>query len=298
MASPVPLGVSLPAVQQIPARVRDWERTVGGPEIVRAAQAAERAGFDWVSCSDHVLVPASRAGAMGATWYDAGSTLAFVAGATSRIGLLSHVLVLPYRHPLVVAKQYGTLDHLSGGRVILGVGSGHLKPEFAVLGAAYERRGRASDECIGAIAAAWEQDVAAYAGETVAFRDVMVSPRPARRPRPPIWVGGNSRAAVRRAALHAEGWVPWQIGVDEYAAAATWARAQRTEAGRAGAFTLVAPLEVAADATVDGVVASAAAWRRAGATAFHVGVAAGSLDELLTRFEWFGGRVRPLLEDV
>src|SRR5207237_1404174 len=87
---------------------------------------------------------ASRADAMGATWYDAGSTLAFVAGATTRIALLSHVLVLPYRHPLVVAKQYGTLDHLSGGRLILGVGSGHLKPEFAVLGAAYARAERAT----------------------------------------------------------------------------------------------------------------------------------------------------------
>src|SRR5207253_11248119 len=98
------------------------------------------------SSSVHVAVPASGAAAMGATWFDAGSTLAFVAGATTRIRLLSHVLVLPYRHPLVVAKQYGTLDHLSGGRVILGVGSGHLKPEFAILGADYERRGRVTDE--------------------------------------------------------------------------------------------------------------------------------------------------------
>src|SRR5262245_49988521 len=102
-------GVALPAVQQIPSRVRPWERGVGGPEMLAAARAAEAAGFDWLSCSDHPLVPVSRAEAMGATWFDAGSTLAFVAGVTSRIGLLSHVLVLPYRHPLVVAKQYGTL---------------------------------------------------------------------------------------------------------------------------------------------------------------------------------------------
>src|SRR5439155_837927 len=80
----------------------------GGAQIVEAARMAERAGFDWVSCSDHVAVPVSRAAAMGATWFDAGSTLAFVAGATTRIRLLSHVLVLPYRHPLVIAKQYGT----------------------------------------------------------------------------------------------------------------------------------------------------------------------------------------------
>src|SRR5262249_43010424 len=155
-------GTSLPGVQQIPSRARSWEKAIGGAEILAAARAAERAGFDWVSCSDHALVPLSRAQAMGPSWYDAGSTLAFVAGATQRIRLLSHVLVLPYRHPLVVAKQWGTLDHLSGGRVILGVGSGHLKPEFKVLGADYEHRGPVSDDVLRAISAAWESEVACF----------------------------------------------------------------------------------------------------------------------------------------
>src|SRR5581483_8196038 len=126
-----PFGVGLPGVQQIPSRVQPWERELDGDALIAVARAAEDAGFAWVSASDHVAVPASRAAAMGATWYDAGSTLAFVAGGTRKIRLLAHVVVLPYRHPLVVAKQWGTLDRLSGGRVILGVGSGHLKPEFA-----------------------------------------------------------------------------------------------------------------------------------------------------------------------
>jgi probable F420-dependent oxidoreductase len=289
-------GTSLPAVQQIPGRTRPWEKDVGGAEILQAARAAERAGFAWVSCSDHVAVPASRAQAMGATWYDAGSTLAFVAGATTRIGLLSHVLVLPYRHPLLVAKQYGTLDRLSGGRVILGVGSGHLKPEFRVLGADFERRGRVSDEYIGAIAAAWTDEIAAFAGETVSFREVMVSPRPSQCPRPPIWVGGNSRAAARRAARHGDGWVPWELTPEECARATAMARRFRAEARRPDDFDVIAPLAVASDAEPGKVVSAVAEWRRAGATACHVGLSTRSFEEFLARLEWFGGHVIARLE--
>jgi probable F420-dependent oxidoreductase len=282
-------GTALPAVQQIPSRSRPWEREVGGAHILEAARVAERSGFAYVSCSDHVLVPVSRAAVMGATWYDAGSTLAFVAGATSRIRLLSHVLVLPYRHPLVVAKQYGTLDHLSGGRVILGVGSGHLKPEFAVLGVDFDRRGRVSDEYIQAIAAAWVNEVARFEGETVAFRDVIVSPRPARRP--PIWVGGNSRAAVRRAARHGDGWVPWELSPTEFASAAAYAKRLRAAAGGADDLTLVAPLSVSDTATRDELVRRIEEWRMAGATALHVGIGATSFSQFLDRLEWFGTQV-------
>jgi len=288
-------GTSLPGVQQIPARAQAWERAIGGAQVLEAARAAERAGFDWVSCSDHVAVPVSRAAAMGATWFDAGSTLAFVAGATTRIRLLSHVLVLPYRHPLVVAKQYGTLDHLSGGRVILGVGSGHLKPEFTALGADFDRRGTVSDEYLAAIAAAWTEEVARFEGETLAFRDVIVAPRVAQRPRPPIWVGGNSRAALRRAARLADGWVPWQLEPEACAAAVADARRVRVEAGGPEAFEVVAPLAVPAGVTADALVAAVARWRTAGATAFHTGIAARDLADLLARLEWFGREVIPLV---
>src|SRR5262249_32955452 len=126
--------------------------------------------------------------------------------------------------------------------LILGVGSGHLKPEFKTLGADFERRGRVSDEYLRAIAAAWEQDVARFEGDTVSFHDVMVSPRVAQRPRPPFWVGGNSPAALRRAARLGEGWVPWQLGPEEFAGLAERARRLREESGRSGPFELVAPL--------------------------------------------------------
>ena len=287
-------GIGLPGVQQIPSRSPTWERAVGGAEMLAAARAAEAAGFDWVACSDHVFVPASRAEAMGPTWYDAGSTLAFVAGVTKTIRLLSHVLVLPYRHPLVVAKQFGTLDHLSGGRLVLGVGSGHLKPEFKVLGADYERRGKISDEYLRAILAAWSAPVAAFDGETVAFRDVMVSPAAVQRPHPPVWVGGNSRAAVRRAARLGDGWIPWELSPEALAAAVQQVNAFRTEAGRSGPFEVAAPLGVPADADAGSVVGAAERLRAAGATAFHVGIAgARSLAEHLDRVAWCGDRFIP-----
>src|SRR5262249_44763664 len=122
-------GLSLPIIQQVPGTVAEWERTAGGDEILAIARAADRLGYRYLTCSDHVMVARAYAPTMGATWYDPAPTLGFIAGATERIGLLTHVIVLPYRHPLATAKTYATLDRLSGGRVILGVGSGHAKPE-------------------------------------------------------------------------------------------------------------------------------------------------------------------------
>ena len=292
----VRFGLGLPIVQQVPMRAQAWEANAGGPELVRIAQAADGLGFTHLSASDHVLVPRSRADAMGAPWYDAAVTLAFLAGVTQRIRLLSHVIVLPYRHPLLVAKAFGTLDHLSRGRVILGVGSGHLKPEFRILGAPYERRGAISDEYLQAIAAAWEKEVAEFRGETVSFRDVLVAPRPVQRPRPPIWVGGNSPAVVRRAARYADGWIPWQLGPEEFGAAVARAAKIAGEAGRTTPLDFVAPMTISTtDKTAD-ALQQVRAWRAAGATSFHVGLANRSLDEFLERMEWFAGEVMPRCE--
>src|ERR1044071_8279424 len=128
-------GLSLPVIQQVPGKAAEWERGAGGREILAIATAADRLGYRYVTCSDHVRVAASYAPTRGATWYEPAATLGFVAGATERIELLVHVAVLAYRHPLVTAKTYATLDRLSGGRVVLGVGAGHAKPEFRALGA-------------------------------------------------------------------------------------------------------------------------------------------------------------------
>jgi probable F420-dependent oxidoreductase len=284
-------GLGLPVVQQVPARAAAWERDAGGSEIREIARAAERLGYRWVTCSDHVLVAVSQAASMGETWYEPSATLGFVAGATDRIALLTHVLVLPYRHPLVAAKTYATLDRLSGGRVILGVGSGHAKPEFRILGAPYENRGRFTDEAIEAIRAAWRDGVSSHDGDLVKFRDAVVSPRPARPGGPPIWVGGNGAAALRRAARLGDGWIPWQLSPDDFAAAARAGERMRVECGRRAPFEWIAPLAVAREASRADVREAVERWARAGATAFHVGLAARSFADYLERLDWFATEV-------
>ena len=288
-------GLGLPIVQQVPGRARAWEASAGGPELIRIARHADRLGFAHVSCSDHVVVPRSRASVMGTPWYDVAVTLAFLAGVTRRIRLLSHVLVLPYRHPLVTAKAFGTLDRLSNGRVILGVGSGHVKSEFRVLGVPYERRGALTDEYLQALREAWSHELAAFAGRDVAFEDVIVDPRPLERSpesaSPRIWIGGNSRAAVRRAARYGDGWIPWEIAPSAFAALAAEGRDIAVACGRRIALDFIAPLTVALGDEATTVLERIEEWRRAGATEFHVGIAHRTLEDFLARIEWFASEI-------
>src|SRR5690606_9402467 len=136
---------------------------------------------------------------MSATWYDTIATLGWLAALTSRTHLLSHVYVLPYRHPLATAQSFMTLDHLSGGRAILGAGAGHLESEFTLLGADYAARGRAVEAAIGPIRAAFAEEYPTVGGPGAEV-GVGMAPRPSRPGGPPIWIGGSSKAAITRAA--------------------------------------------------------------------------------------------------
>jgi probable F420-dependent oxidoreductase len=284
-------GIGLPIVQQVPTQAQGWEAGAGPAELLQIARAADQLGFAWITCSDHVAVPASYAPSMGATWYEPATTLAYLAAATQRVRLLSHVLVLPYRHPLLAAKMFATLDVLSGGRAVIGVGSGHLKPEFASLGVDHEQRAAISDEYLQALAAALEQEVSSFAGKFVRWRDMLVAPRPVQRPHPPIWVGGNTAAVARRAGRHGDGWVPWQITPEEFAQRAGVARIARAASGRRGPFALVAPLLAARLDDCAALRREIDVWRQAGATAFHVGFRHRSADDLVALLERFRAEI-------
>src|SRR5262245_21686660 len=169
---------------------------------------------------------------MSTTWYDCVTTLAYVAALTHRIRLLSHVYVLPYRHPLVVAKQWMTLDALSAGRAILGVGAGHVAAEFDALGVDFSRRGALLDEAIDAVREAFAGEYTTHEGDAWSYGEVGLTPRPVQAS-PPIWVGGSSPAALRRAAERGDGWLP--TGPPEGGMSAGIARIHelRARAGRA-----------------------------------------------------------------
>jgi len=201
-------GMQLPVAAQSKAFVAPWEADAGTNEILRIAQACDRSGFFYLAVSDHVCVTREAAAAMSTVWYDAIATLGFLAAATRNVRLLSYVFVLPYRHPLMTAKSFMTLDALSNGRVILGAGAGHLRGEFETLGVEFEKRGRLLDEAVDAVIKAFLDEYPKHDGPAWKFSDRGLKPRPLQKPRPPIWIGGSTPAALRRAARRGDGWLP------------------------------------------------------------------------------------------
>lgn len=182
-------GMQLPIQSQSTIYAEPWEASATALDLAEVARAADRAGFGYLATCDHVAIPRRLAGAMSTVWYDPVATLAFLAGITERVRLLSHVAILGLRHPLLSAKQYATVDHLSGGRLVLGVGAGHVQEEFEALGVDFAGRGAVLDETLDALRAALgPEEYPEFEGERFAFKDLGQLPRPA-QPRIPVWVG-------------------------------------------------------------------------------------------------------------
>lgn len=175
------------------------------------ADVAETLGYHFVMISDHVAVTPDVATRYPAPLYDPFLALAWLAARTRRMALGTTVIVLPYRHPLAVARLAANLDRLSGGRFILGVGAGWARQEFEALGLPFEQRGAMTDEYLDVIRKAWTADVVSHEGRFIRCRDVHTSPRPVQEPHPPIWVGGASPAALRRTVRHGDAWHPIRL---------------------------------------------------------------------------------------
>lgn len=221
-------------------RLPDSWRAANPAAIRQVAILAESLGFFGVSVHDHILLDPGSAPCFAGdgdnrTVYSSLPVLSWVAGVTSSVKLITTVIVAGYRHPVILAKDTATLDSLSGGRLILGFGVGASRSrqsaegfvlskhasiatrEFDALGV-HGNRGVLADETLQVLAALWGEESASFDGKVVQFRDLDVFPKPVQRPGPPIWIGGRSEAAMRRAAKFADGWCPSHESPEHFAA--------------------------------------------------------------------------------
>lgn len=182
---------------------------------VEIAQKAEELGFDSIWVSDHIVMPERHRGMFSEVFYEPFTLLTYIAAATSKISVGTSVIILPYRNPVVVAKQITTLDILSGGRVMFGIGPGWMREEFNALSVPFNVRGKMTDEYIDAIRELWVSDSPSFKGNFVSYDDIKFEPKPLQKPNPPIIIAGSSEFALKRAALHGDGWQPTWVSPED-----------------------------------------------------------------------------------
>ena len=214
-----------------------WRLTV--QDIVALTQKAEETGWNAVMIPDHVVAMPSTVEHYGPSWPDPFSTLAYLAGRTSRIRLGTSVIVAPYRNPLAQAKAAATVDQVSGGRFICGVGVGWDEGEFKVLNLPFKERGQMTDEYIRIMKAAWRAESLSFDGKYFAFANAGFAPRPVQQPHPPIWIGGSpavlSPPSIRRAVALGDAWHPIALSRGDLQKGVTMLREEAARAGRSPA---------------------------------------------------------------
>jgi probable F420-dependent oxidoreductase len=302
-------GIQLPIQSQSTMYCEDWEASSGPAELARIARRADDSGFFYIAVCDHTFIPERLAGAMSTTWYDTIATLGWLAGITSRVRLMSHVYIATLRHPLRAAKEFATLDLLSDGRLIIGVGAGHVVEEFEILGPEFLDRGKALDESIDGIAAALVDEFPVLAGPRWPASGLGIGPRPLQQPRPPIWVGGSSRPALRRAAARGDGWLPQTAKRSELKAQVAELLEFRNElrdgapiaiGALAGTLHVGEPTWELPRGTVSGspekIAEDLAEFSALGCSHLQLRFPARSVDELCDQMAAFGESVAPLLD--
>jgi probable F420-dependent oxidoreductase len=216
-----------PVLTMLPDNHASWELDATIEDVAQIATAADHLGFSHVSCSEHVVIPTEVAAVRGSRYWDPLATFGYLAAVTTRIRLATNVLVLGYHHPLEIAKRYGTLDQVAGGRLILGLGVGSLEQEFDLLGAPFSDRGPRADDAILALRASLSDPHPRYSGPYYSYADVVLDPC-ARQERVPFWIGGRTARSLRRAVEFGEGWAPF--GLSGRDLATMIASARQTEA--------------------------------------------------------------------
>ena len=290
------LALVTPVLTRHPQNDAAWTQHAGPAELVRIATAADRLGFAHLTCSEHVAIPASVVASRGSRYYDPLATFGYLAALTTRIRFVTHVLVLGYHHPLAIAKRYGTLDRLAGGRLVLGVGVGTLAEEFTLLGAPFAGRGARYEDAIRALRAAFGRRTPAYDGPHYRFADVVVDPC-GLQPDVPIWLGGRSARSLRRALELGDGWDPFGLTLSPLTALLGRARETPAWAARRQPFDLVLPLDERLDPTDAAerrrLIERLEQYRALGATIVHLRFRHASLEQYLDQLEAVAADVAP-----
>ncbi|MET0700868.1 MAG: TIGR03619 family F420-dependent LLM class oxidoreductase [Mycobacterium sp.] len=229
------LGIATPVVTNVAGSALTWEQDATIEDIGRVAETADRLGYHHMTCSEHIGLPSTETDRRGARYWDPLSTFGYVSARTRQIKFATMTLVLGYHHPLAIVKRYGTLDHVSNGRVILGLGVGSLKEEFDLLGAPFDDRGARGDDHLRALRAALASNQPTYDGEFYSFGGLTVDPC-ALQPHLPFWIGGRTKRSLRRAVTLAEGWCPFYVSIET---AAQWLETFDVPSG----FEVVMPAE-------------------------------------------------------
>ena len=221
-------------------------RAASRKTLMQAAQQAESLGYDSVWAADRLVMPwkiettypyskeATFIVPPDRPFFDTLTCLAFLAGCTEKIHLGMSVMVLPYRHPLYWAKIAATIDQLSTGRLILGVGVGWMEEEFTAMNAPFKQRGKVSDEQLTLLKQLWSEEHISFHGRYYNVEDIAFNPKPYRKPRLPIWIGGEGKYAQRRAAIHGDAWFPYFVRItpNELAAGFENVRSEASKVGR------------------------------------------------------------------
>jgi probable F420-dependent oxidoreductase len=281
------LGIMTPVLAQFPGAYSAWEPEGTIDDVARIAQVAERLGYECVTCSEHIAIPAAVPEGQlspGTCYWDPLPTFGYLAAHTARIRLATNILPLPYHHPLEIAKRYGTLDRICGGRLILGVGVGHLKPEFAALGAPFESRNERSDDAIRALRASFGRSQPEYEGPYYRFSGMIIDPCGVQE-QVPLWIGGRTRRSLRRAIELGDAWRPFAISTDQAADWLAEARATRAWEKRETPLEVVLSTRVNPLGTPKDAAATVRELRHAGATMLLVRFSEGDLERYLKQLE-------------
>jgi probable F420-dependent oxidoreductase len=279
-------GIVSPVATLNPRFFQSWEADAGIEAITAVARTGERLGYHHVTCSEHVAIAAEKVGVRGRSYWDPLATLGYLAAQTQRIRLATHVLVLPFHHPLAIAKRYGTLDRISGGRVILGLGVGSAREEFELLGVPFAGRGERMDDALRAIRQTFGRPEAAYHGSQYAFEGWVVEPHGVQRDIP-LWIGGRTERALRRAIELGDGWAPQ--GAKHHTLAGMLRRAKESAAFAARErpleIIMATPPELDPVEEPDRLAEAIAELHAIGATMINVRLVHRSLEHCLEQFE-------------